>query len=61
MLKNGRALEPPRERRMTTMIYPRGGVHIAQFKKFEMKQGHKFFQRLRHATGHPASDTLKSR
>src|SRR5689334_18130602 len=25
MLKNGRALAPPRESRMTTMIYPSGG------------------------------------
>jgi hypothetical protein len=55
MLKNGRALEPPRERRMTTMIYPR--VVLGKQKL----PSHKFFQRLRHATGHPASDTLKSR
>jgi hypothetical protein len=55
MLKNGRALEPPRERRMTTMIYPR----VVSGK--QKLPSHKFFQRLRHATGHPASDTLKSR
>jgi hypothetical protein len=45
MLKNGRALEPPRESRMTTMMNPSGG---------------NFFQRLRHAQSHPACDTLKS-
>jgi hypothetical protein len=26
MLKNGRALEPPRESRMTTMMNPSGGI-----------------------------------
>jgi hypothetical protein len=54
MLKNGRDLEPPRERRMTTMIYPR----VEQV--LEPQAPLKFSQRLRHATGHPARDTLKS-
>jgi hypothetical protein len=36
------------------MIYPR--VVLGKQKL----PSHKFFQRLRHATGHPASDTLKA-
>jgi hypothetical protein len=35
---------------MTTMIYPSGGASAEEA----------FFRRLRHATGHPASDTPKS-
>jgi hypothetical protein len=54
MLKNGRPLEPPRESRMTTMIYPSGGAANPKGPPTE------FFQRRDTRHGHPASDTLKS-